>query len=126
MASKKVVRKRAANVLEEGEYSGGQAPQLQRAAATRPLRDVQAVLAAIQDQESGEEEDEEVVGSADNSESGGDDDDALNDAMASGEESDDDNLVVVGQEWSNNLTPVQRNEFVPNSVGPVHGLLPQA
>ncbi len=56
---------------------------------------------------------------------GDDDEEALDDASSDGEYEDDDDLVA-GQEWSNILTPVQRDQFVQNLVGPVHGLPPTA
>src|SRR6266568_2303770 len=42
-----------------------------------------------------------------------------------GDYEDDDDLVA-GQEWSDILNPVQREQFVQNLVGPVHGLPPTA
>ena len=56
---------------------------------------------------------------------GDDDEEALDDASSDGEYKDDDDLVA-GQEWSNILTPVQRDQVVQNLVGPVHGLPPTA
>src|SRR6266581_4872051 len=56
---------------------------------------------------------------------GDDDEEALDDASSDGEYEDDDDLVA-GQECSNILTPVQRDQFVQNLVGPVHGLPPTA
>src|SRR6266568_8824396 len=68
---------------------------------------------------------ESSEGQEDSGDAGDDDEEALDDASSDGDYEDVDDLVA-GQEWSDILNPVQRDQFAQNLVGPVHGLPPTA